>query len=48
MDGGDAAKAKAAYEAALAALGPAPEKVDPFGSTGIRGDIDNRLKLLPN
>ncbi|MCA9516334.1 MAG: tetratricopeptide repeat protein [Myxococcales bacterium] len=48
VDGGDAAKAKAAYEAALAALGPAPEKVDPFGSTGIRGDIDNRLKLLPN
>lgn len=47
-DGGDAAKAKAAYEAALAALGPAPEQTDPFGTVGLRGDIDNRLKLLPN
>lgn len=47
-DAGDAAKAKAAYDAALAALGPAPEQAAfQFAPQGLRGDIQNRLDLLP-
>ena len=47
-EGGDAAKAKAAYDRALAALGPAPDDM-PFqlAPQGVRGDIKNRLDLLP-
>ncbi len=50
-EGGDAAQAKAAYDKALAALGPAPADDDPaaaiVGKPGLRGELDNRLALLP-
>ncbi|TNF37681.1 MAG: hypothetical protein EP329_02520 [Deltaproteobacteria bacterium] len=46
-EGGDAAKAKAAYDEALAALGDAPEDAGLLGPQGLRGDIKNRLDLLP-
>jgi len=46
---GDTAKAKAAYEQAMASLaGPAPAPDDsPFGPGGLRGTLQNRLELLP-
>ncbi|MCC6623275.1 MAG: tetratricopeptide repeat protein [Deltaproteobacteria bacterium] len=46
---GDAAKARAAYEQAMASLeGPAPPPDDsPFGPGGLRGTLQNRLELLP-
>ncbi len=49
-EGGDATKARAAYDQALAALGPAPAD-DPaaaiVGKPGLRGELENRLALLP-
>lgn len=46
---GDAAKAKAAYEAALAALPPEePDQMSMLtGKPGLRGKIENHLGLLP-
>lgn len=50
-DGGDPAKAKASYEAALAALPPEPEDDQPtlsiMGKPGLLGRIENHLGLLP-
>jgi len=47
-DGGDAAKAKAAYDEALAALGGGQEDdAFQFAPQGIEGDLKNRLDLLP-
>ena len=45
---GDAAQAKAAYDEALTALGPAPAASPiEFAPAGLRGEIKNRLDLLP-
>lgn len=45
---GDAAQAKSAYDEALAALGPAPEApAFQLAPAGLRGEIQNRLDLLP-
>lgn len=47
-DAPDAAKARAAYEEALAVLGPAPnDPMAQFGVAGLRGEVNNRLDLLP-
>lgn len=46
---GDAAKAKTAYQAALATLPPdaEPDKLQIGGKQGLRGTVENRLGLIP-